>query len=1577
MRNVFWYCCAQNFFDVKEKQCIMTKPKRKYNSTELATSASLQARQRVEAPAQGSTEVPAVQPTDLYNSVDYCLNCRRSNIEDTNNGIVFTECTMCKSMLKRKFCLVDSELYKRHQNAEKLLKAKLCMECSRYMRKESRLPSGAENQDWSIVWPAFMWQILMSPTISAKLGIKIWCIVPHEWRIWWLSQFRILFNNLYAEASISYPKQVIRDLTERKAQAKKLISDLKIFDIVREWDNVLKCTVACPFGCSEFVHKTKSLPLDIVIARALEFTDKDMAFVTPNPALMIDYMLRGMRNDYLTFPMSHVVSKLNNPDPEWEILPGVAFINEEPEIQVCRSCGNGSKLHFLYPPRNPFPMIPSPPYGEQLSPVAVRCNVLKTARASKYSDRHQMLHLQGHVNGVNTIRVTTEKQEIQENQMSIPFDCLALKGREDIKAHVLDMMSKDSPMMTQESGDYLFDLAEETIGDLEKYKDFYESATYIDVDVALKLEMDGKMRRKQCYIAPTSRNTENVGDQNGPSTTTTAHFISAWPRIIPYVHAYNNYGCKFPSLYTSRSKLTEIERILWCVSGVVAMIQPIWDKLALAELYSVIEIDGYFLSFVSKICFPHLSHYISSNYPFKFDGYRNMLSERARYGLCDQFRTFGADTNDCVSVLNLVLKNATNATRIGLPTERIDLDELFIIGELQNRDCLVCTTKNGIEYDISNNTKWQLRFVCGEMGGKQHIYVRHGGEYLSEWWHVQSDTKFVTKANGLVDLSLLYNDIIVVFAKNKIYDYNEMRGHFLASIGGQSFVYCANHKKPLVVHAKIDKVMEANEALENETRTRRTQNRTVSTEENPLQCCYNNQSTEPCSKRISYCCPMEHCYVCICSKHIKEATNDAKGNAEKKIHIGKVVENLEHEEMDEEIDYVSVITNLHETMMNVDNEEPATRYPMIDLDATKYIGTFDGENKLEETEEENQLVDVYCDLGEVDSNDINSLIQEDVPPDDPNNQFSFGPSTTASIWKPTVCKFKHNVVAVNGAVILNHCGTLLARGYRKLEPSIWQGNFLQTLIATIPGRSIPLLYAEGTLFPRIFWKDDNRCAIIGAIPTALLASDQTLSSYGIASVPVHLKNRLKMGGDSLCCQSQDYLCYTYDSIANLSCRGEDTRLVLRQGGMTNNLSLKKENKSLMFDSDSIESRPHVNQLCAKMRDRGATYFGSHSANQHDHFGLKSIKEWIDSDELHKLTMNELLDHKCTSTETLQDQCKTSIMECSTIILLRHWQETTELYMNYICHSPEEPLGKVMHAWYRHEYQEAAGNLSHLHYLLWLDPCEDENTTLGRIRGSWLDFITPNEVQQFINDGMNIEDADVLKIQDLAERFLTHTCSSNRCMKRRGTDGKLQCRVSNNGLESPTPHKHVIIEVDVYHTEAASEILVQLGLMQKLDNGKFVPLTPALQGHKHYPPCRPADGKFSPCNNRLFAATMSNQNTVYVTGFFASRYVAKYSAKIDESTRVFIGAGQEEANTLTLDVQFLHNTKITGSKINEEKKMAKRKDKHHPTGRAISIMEMMQATLEYDTVYTNIVFLKLTSVPLGERAGFQMKRRAPK
>ena len=79
---------------------------------------------------------------------------------------------------------------------------------------------------------------------------------------------------------------------------------------------------------------------------------------------------------------------------------------------------------------------------------------------------------------------------------------------------------------------------------------------------------------------------------------------------------------------------------------------------------------------------------------------------------------------------------------------------------------------------------------------------------------------------------------------------------------------------------------------------------------------------------------------------------------------------------------------------------------------------------------------------------------------------------------------------------------------------------------------------------------------------------------------------------------------------------------------------------------------------------------------------------------------------------------------------------------------------------------------------------------------------------------------------------------------------------------------------------------------------------------------------------------------------------------------------EKNGTLVTHGTFLQNTKITTSKINEDRALSIKRDSKHARGRAISEMEMRQMILQYPEVHTNLVFESIPTMPLELRAGVE-------
>ena len=683
-------------------------------------------------------------------------------------------------------------------------------------------------------------------------------------------------------------------------------------------------------------------------------------------------------------------------------------------------------------------------------------------------------------------------------------------------------------------------------------------------------------------------------------------------------------------------------------------------------------------------------------------------------------------------------------------------------------------------------------------------------------------------------------------------------------------------------------------------------------------CCADGAG-DTCKGRLMCCCPVRGCKVSLCLQHKSEAVSG--GDI---IHVGDRTDNE--------------VAVPHDYLRGSFVDDCETRSVNRDSNLLDWLGP-----------------------------DINNepLVFHDFAGGEELEPIEEGLFQTSNVETPL--EVRGDPKSIPGCVLLNNVGSLLARKTSKGSVSANFQYFLQKMVATVPGRSVPLVYPEAMLFPSIFWKDDDsEGSLLGAIPCGALAHSATLKKAGIADLVAQIRSRIT--NPSLATSTDPrYLCYAFDVIVNLGCRHEDTRVVLHRGivGTESGIALREDNTS-HFNVDSVDSRPTVNKLAAAVAEKQATYFFTHTPNASDHFGLAPLRKWLCSDEALVYNGADLSDPGS------RDEVRNALKQSASVVLLRNWIETAIIYMDYISESQEYPLGEVEHIWWRFEFQDAVGNLPHVHALLWLrEGCEPLEVTEGRIRGSIMDLIRADEIDLLVAEGLLSCAEEAIEVQELARRVLGHICTS-RCQRRIGIeDGDVRCRVTDNAFESPDSSRYAVREINVQHSDKACQVLEELGLFVEDPSGNgYVPVVDALKAVKHYPPADDWDGKMLACNGRLFALTRSNQNLKIMTGYLASRYLAKYLALVDENNRVYIGSMSRERNVIKVEQETLHNTKITGSAIMEARRDVNRRDQKHPTGRALSHMEMICVILGYPQVYTNLEFVHVPTVPLEERPALQ-------
>lgn len=455
-------------------------------------------------------------------------------------------------------------------------------------------------------------------------------------------------------------------------------------------------------------------------------------------------------------------------------------------------------------------------------------------------------------------------------------------------------------------------------------------------------------------------------------------------------------------------------------------------------------------------------------------------------------------------------------------------------------------------------------------------------------------------------------------------------------------------------------------------------------------------------------------------------------------------------------------------------------------------------------------------------------------------------------------------------------------------------------------------------------------------------------------------------------------------MVNLSANHFDTRVSLNRGltcgdDKTGGLGLRgKGDKSGLlqgFDSSTV-----VRNLCASMYYHHGDYFYTYTCNQKTHYGVKNIKLWIDGDKWKKNYpgWDDLTDSE-------QREVEEALIQSAAVLLVRNWQEVMDLFLTYLRKSPTSPFRKVESIFVRHEYQKDRGNLSHIHLILevkWKDLSpEEEGFVEDLIRASILDIVRTEEVESLINEGIFKSLEEYHKMIKYAMKFLPHRCHAG-CLVRVGPGpSDFICKKVNNRLKSSDPTKHMFKESSSNWSQECIDRLVKIGLAEEVIDENSEECEKAVKFHhsyfeqrRHIPPTNASDDvNMSPVEGKTFAASLSMQNLQLLRNCGGvNKYVCKYIGKIDEQNYIIIfidGKGQ-----LVSKKVFLHNTKVAGSKINEEKAKNQRRDKANIRGRLITHIEQIQSMFKYREIYTDLSYIQIGTVPLEYRAGVDKRNQ---
>lgn len=1432
----------------------------------------------------------------------------------------------------------------------------LCVQCKAYLGSTA----GADNDETENTWPALVWCILR----DNSMVLDVWKIIPVEWKSWWIDSVLRHHHGGITHGQLLNSESVFHDATDDcKKDAEALLNNTWRGLMEREESLVIP-TVKCPAGCSEYKTKSNELPFDLVFQELLR---KPLPKLLDTPSARSTSFTNIFRSDYL----QHVTIANN---PGWLCRPTLSKTKRgAPVVLCCRHHSVKSKHQMVHPPRNPTGSLSST-FSGGLSPVVPVPRTIQKAKISSHSASFHMAHLEGSFCGLDTMYLSSNSSMQSVNStLGWKQDVLAYSYRSDVKAYTTKKYKNNA--YEGSIGAALADHSRLVYPYLNEMTNlFLQGASAVGLNQAVQMQqhIDFSPPETGTRVDQTSGRTINV------------QFRGFYPRMLVYAHPVAGRRGSRPPQPPQFSKQVETtdNRTVWLLSSMMLLVPEVWQAISAMPFKKQKNWEGNLLTFLTVRCLDHITPLAPSQSPFpKTYGTKALLKD---YFTDDHPHSLGSRIFRMGHFRDYFLSNLTRTPTIQMsnnrfPQQATDTANTVVI----TRDYSDIHTFDHLWVPVDTIEQagkvWKLCYLAktnsrmsdnpNDWDGK--IYCRHSNRDLSQWWCVDRKGSFPTAAQPGDIIGSLNQWDVAVYVQYDTYVTQAMRDSVLASCGGQHKVYCTQHNYPLISVCRND----------------------------PVTCScgsdgvgqFGQPKMEPttrCGKKPLFRCAVASCTSSICRMHHASVV-DWGGKYYTGVQCGyDTIEGQVHDifHLDGEDNFTGGLNFLDSDQANDDAqaEERALAEDEVADAAPNEYGNDDDDERFEahfrlQAAMDDDLFVTENRTGDDDEDMFTPEYDGEIQLDHENGL----PTTDAG----TLPIFTHvdqgsdyATHSISNHILLNNFGHMLIRRNKKLDGTSNQRNFLQRMASRTPGDTLPLAYPEGMLFSDMFNVGTDGGDIVGALPSALLNSDSTLHSLGFASLQDHYRTRLSNPA-IFASSDPKYHLFAFDCLANLAMRGCDSRVILRRGFADKQgdagVRFKDVTEERIFDTEHVDSSSVVNKLAAAVNERSPTYFYTHTCSMKTHFGMKLLWDW--------LAGKDVVDSYCEGheLESEREELRKNIMEGNGVLLLRSWMEMMHIWMNYITRSPEQPIGEVDQFLFRMELQDAKANLPHLHALLWtldnLDTDEGRAKAVDRIRAFITGIMRPEEREKFKQWGVFEDDPAIIRFLSMVQTFLTHH-HTRRCVyttpTKRNSAGEeiFKCKAVDNRKQNPSPAEHTFKEIPVNHTQDAIDIMVALDLGRVDDKGKFIPSEKRLQALKHYPPAHGNEGIISPVFAGLLPLNPSMGNVQFASGYTLSRYLAKYIVAVDIYNTITIRPPKEkdEPNTFHVEGEELPNQKITGNRMNQQKREKKEKPSTKMPakrqGRAFNVAEFYMLLFGYDPVMTNIQFVNISTKAYDERAG---------
>jgi hypothetical protein len=710
----------------------------------------------------------------------------------------------------------------------------LCSECMMFLDKSV---DGKKNQEWEYCWPSFLWNTLTkSDVVTDKLFVEtydaklLWKYIPDTVRIYWRE---IIVDESSRCQSLKYsrfvgkanePKSFFVDGTSELQKFMDNIHSYNLKNTLQALDPERMCRqhdkpptytmlpkVLCPWGCSEFLFRTKPMDASLLMQNNLPKVQLNLTKKSSNKFHLID----SSRRDYFRHDDEEVDLVLMNEN--WPILPTVRFIEGKGlSVCTCRHHSKASTQKRLYTHLPRKRNILSSTQPDDICCAVLQQRYAKPVTKGTFNTKPISFMQKSSFCGIDSANVViSSDRDIQcKGPVMTLHRCEALH-RDDINA-VCHSMIKENILHEN-----LFDEMIMTKNEIfNEYMTLLlaRSASFVPVLNAIVLQQATSNGQKiKVEVLKRKRNSNEKEKR-------ILILSRNWDAIIYNSQVndpFERYGCRIKHVSSWRIPKGKIDEYELCrfslvtnvLLGCVSSCKELYYAIDSKEIHSCDDFSGYLLTYIHSNMMKHSDTITIKNSPFNGAKIVDVLKSVVKsYSELSLTKSIGLDKKRENFYEDYFAFNANYISDL-LPTvkyPRIHVCESIEEDTLESNKGIDIFIMVGKKCPIgeagfkTDHGTYEARVVISVSVSDPNSfnilrYARHGNGY-SGWWVQRSKSLIMTQVDrsDIAEGSDPYPNLprhqfmyLCVYVRKENATIRDYKNDLYKSVGGQDYLYCS------------------------------------------------------------------------------------------------------------------------------------------------------------------------------------------------------------------------------------------------------------------------------------------------------------------------------------------------------------------------------------------------------------------------------------------------------------------------------------------------------------------------------------------------------------------------------------------------------------------------------------------------------------------------------------------------------------------------------------------------------------------------------------------------------------------